>query len=390
MAQHSRGGFIFCPFLSGPYGVGRRVGGRRRVVSTPSTISQPPTTISERRGLKRPPSATPSTSSSPSSSSSAHGSLGSTPPRTLLVRKIVNGKRGTIVLLQNQRQSPSMESPEMQRYGDSPNFNQSELPISHSYADNLTNISASRPIPGGNNSSGGSGHSTSPVGGIGIPGVQSNSFRHVVSSSAPTSSHDMDHMARGSSQGPINGDDGDFYRDRRKKDIHNMIERRRRYNINDRIKELGLMLPKGSSEDMKLNKGTILKASCDYIRQLQRDRDVMMKQQQHQSKLEVTAKQYADRVRARQPQEHAVQRPHHGGHELGDESASATGPLMSQAGGPSSFLAASQMSPDIGWDQSNFSPDAGQNQMHNNHNMDYTSTRHQHYSVVVYLYILYY
>ncbi|CAJ0584347.1 unnamed protein product, partial [Mesorhabditis spiculigera] len=376
----------------------------------------------------------------------------------------------------------------MQRYGDSPNFNQSELlddliideilsledeqrirgktqplPISHSYADNLTNISASRPIPGGNNSSGGSGHSTSPVGGIGIPGVQSNSFRHVVSSSAPTSSHDMDHMVRGSSQGPINGDDGDFYRDRRKKDIHNMIERRRRYNINDRIKELGLMLPKGSSEDMKLNKGTILKASCDYIRQLQRDRDVMMKQQQHQSKLEVTAKQYADRVREleeilaqnglnapsgnlpplpvipaapRQIKQEIDESPNHTPcgslsssgfmSQLSDTTAAMaiaspigrmhhnsdyfgtspdyqtpqwrpdshknmpfsdlimedmnlatnpllhSDPLMSQAGGPSPNLAASQMSPDIGWDQSNFSPDAGQNQMHNNHNMDYT------------------
>jgi hypothetical protein len=42
--------------------------------------------------------------------------------------------------------------------------------------------------------------------------------------------------------------DADFYRDRRKKDIHNMIERRRRYNINDRIKELGLMLPKSTAE----------------------------------------------------------------------------------------------------------------------------------------------
>uniref|UniRef100_K1RR26 Transcription factor E3 n=1 Tax=Magallana gigas TaxID=29159 RepID=K1RR26_MAGGI len=32
-------------------------------------------------------------------------------------------------------------------------------------------------------------------------------------------------------------------KDRRKKDNHNIIERRRRYNINDRIKELGTLLP---------------------------------------------------------------------------------------------------------------------------------------------------
>ncbi|CAJ0921730.1 unnamed protein product, partial [Mesorhabditis belari] len=70
-----------------------------------------------------------------------------------------------------------------------------------------------------------------------------------------------------------------------------MIERRRPYNSNDRIKELGLKMPKGASEEMKLNKGTILKASCDYIRQLQKDRD------QQQNKLENAAKHYADRVR---------------------------------------------------------------------------------------------
>ncbi|EYC20978.1 hypothetical protein Y032_0020g165 [Ancylostoma ceylanicum] len=48
---------------------------------------------------------------------------------------------------------------------------------------------------------------------------------------------------------------------------------------------------------MKLNKGTILKASCDYIRQLQRDRELMLKQQAHQQKLENAAKQYAERIR---------------------------------------------------------------------------------------------
>ena len=37
-----------------------------------------------------------------------------------------------------------------------------------------------------------------------------------------------------------------FFRGRQKKDNHNMIERRRRFNINDRIKELSLLLPKSS------------------------------------------------------------------------------------------------------------------------------------------------
>ncbi|CAF0771456.1 unnamed protein product [Adineta ricciae] len=59
-------------------------------------------------------------------------------------------------------------------------------------------------------------------------------------------------------------------RDRQKKDNHNMIERRRRFNINDRIKELGTLLPKGADLDAKQNKGTILRASVDYIKILRR------------------------------------------------------------------------------------------------------------------------
>lgn len=63
------------------------------------------------------------------------------------------------------------------------------------------------------------------------------------------------------------GDMNAWAKDRQKKDNHNKIERRRRYNINDRIKELGTLLPKEDSRyyeivrDMKQNKGTILKAS---------------------------------------------------------------------------------------------------------------------------------
>ncbi|CAF0734922.1 unnamed protein product [Adineta ricciae] len=62
-------------------------------------------------------------------------------------------------------------------------------------------------------------------------------------------------------------------RDRQKKDNHNMIERRRRFNINDRIKELGTLLPKGTDLDLKQNKGTILRASVDYIKILRRQYD---------------------------------------------------------------------------------------------------------------------
>lgn len=67
-------------------------------------------------------------------------------------------------------------------------------------------------------------------------------------------------------------------KERQKKDNHNKIERRRRYNINDRIKELGTLLPKTEEtkyfelvRDMKQNKGTILKASVDYMKCLKKE-----------------------------------------------------------------------------------------------------------------------
>ncbi|XP_036386356.1 transcription factor EB isoform X3 [Megalops cyprinoides] len=60
-------------------------------------------------------------------------------------------------------------------------------------------------------------------------------------------------------------------KERQKKDNHNLIERRRRFNINDRIKELGTMIPKTNDLDVRWNKGTILRASVEYIKRMQRD-----------------------------------------------------------------------------------------------------------------------
>ncbi|XP_066559357.1 transcription factor EB isoform X2 [Amia ocellicauda] len=75
-------------------------------------------------------------------------------------------------------------------------------------------------------------------------------------------------------------------KERQKKDNHNLIERRRRFNINDRIKELGTMIPKTNDlrlysyneivgtlnpRDVRWNKGTILKASVEYIKKMQKD-----------------------------------------------------------------------------------------------------------------------
>ncbi|XP_029287243.1 transcription factor E3b isoform X2 [Cottoperca gobio] len=81
-------------------------------------------------------------------------------------------------------------------------------------------------------------------------------------------------------------------KERQKKDNHNLIERRRRFNINDRIKELGTLIPKSSEpyhndvSEMRWNKGTILKASVDYIRKLQKEQQRAKDIDMRQKKLE--------------------------------------------------------------------------------------------------------
>ncbi|CAL8380013.1 unnamed protein product [Boreogadus saida] len=75
-------------------------------------------------------------------------------------------------------------------------------------------------------------------------------------------------------------------KERQKKDNHNLIERRRRFNINDRIKELGGLIPKSSDPEMRWNKGTILKASVDYIRKLQKEQQRAKEVEMRQKKLE--------------------------------------------------------------------------------------------------------
>ncbi|XP_034446055.1 melanocyte inducing transcription factor b isoform X2 [Hippoglossus hippoglossus] len=75
-------------------------------------------------------------------------------------------------------------------------------------------------------------------------------------------------------------------KERQKKDNHNLIERRRRFNINDRIKELGTLIPKSNDPDMRWNKGTILKASVDYIRRMQREQLRAKELEIRQKKLE--------------------------------------------------------------------------------------------------------
>ncbi|XP_060929972.1 transcription factor E3a [Limanda limanda] len=75
-------------------------------------------------------------------------------------------------------------------------------------------------------------------------------------------------------------------KERQKKDNHNLIERRRRFNINDRIKELGDLIPKSTDLEMRWNKGTILRASVDYIRKMQKEQQRAREVEERQRRLE--------------------------------------------------------------------------------------------------------
>ncbi|XP_064822743.1 transcription factor E3b [Oncorhynchus masou masou] len=75
-------------------------------------------------------------------------------------------------------------------------------------------------------------------------------------------------------------------KERQKKDNHNLIERKRRFNINDRITELGSIIPNSRDLELRWNKGTILKASVDYIRKLQKEQQRAKEVEMRQKKLE--------------------------------------------------------------------------------------------------------
>ncbi|KMZ07416.1 microphthalmia-associated transcription factor isoform X4 [Drosophila simulans] len=92
-------------------------------------------------------------------------------------------------------------------------------------------------------------------------------------------------------------------KDRQKKDNHNMIERRRRFNINDRIKELGTLLPKGSDafyevvRDIRPNKGTILKSSVDYIKCLKHEVTRLRQNELRQRQVELQNRKLMSRIK---------------------------------------------------------------------------------------------
>uniref|UniRef100_A0A8B9FJS2 Transcription factor EB n=1 Tax=Amazona collaria TaxID=241587 RepID=A0A8B9FJS2_9PSIT len=77
------------------------------------------------------------------------------------------------------------------------------------------------------------------------------------------------------------------------------IERRRRFNINDRIKELGMLIPKANDLYVPVwgrVAGTILKASVDYIKRMQKDLQRSRDLENHSRRLEMTNKQLLLRI----------------------------------------------------------------------------------------------
>uniref|UniRef100_A0A671KW85 Microphthalmia-associated transcription factor-like n=1 Tax=Sinocyclocheilus anshuiensis TaxID=1608454 RepID=A0A671KW85_9TELE len=113
--------------------------------------------------------------------------------------------------------------------------------------------------------------------------TQSPAMMHMMDKHSPCSKFESYQRPEGF---PVEAEVRAFAKERQKKDNHNLIERRRRFNINDRIKELGTLIPKSNDPDMRWNKGTILKASVDYIRRLQREQQRAKELENRQKKLE--------------------------------------------------------------------------------------------------------
>lgn len=151
-------------------------------------------------------------------------------------------------------------------------------------------------------------------------------------------------------------------KERIKKDNHNQIERRRRYNINDRIKELSSLLPTSNDDakyhvlvrDMKQHKGTILKASVDYMRILKKEVQDLEKKQQE---LEVVNRQMAMKV---QEMEHS-----HVVNQLNGSSSS----MASMTSDPNQQMATEQSDCPILWQPG--TPDLSSTALDGNNNKDY-------------------
>lgn len=133
-------------------------------------------------------------------------------------------------------------------------------------------------------------------------------------------------------------------KERQKKDNHNLIERRRRFNINDRIKELGTMIPKTNDlvhSDVRWNKGTILRASVEYIKRMQKDVQRTREVENNFKRMEMTNKQLLLRI-----QELEMQARLHGlpsGSPSGLNAGDLMAPYIKQEASPEDNLSHPQM-----------------------------------------------
>ncbi|XP_071550581.1 transcription factor EB-like [Panulirus ornatus] len=89
---------------------------------------------------------------------------------------------------------------------------------------------------------------------------------------------------------------------RRKKETHNLFERRRRSLISNKIRELASLLPKSNEPYFEVvrdrcNTGQILRSSVDYMRRLKLDMEHHRKMETKRHALEVENQQLWARVR---------------------------------------------------------------------------------------------
>ncbi|KAH8548666.1 hypothetical protein BGW37DRAFT_430630 [Umbelopsis sp. PMI_123] len=89
---------------------------------------------------------------------------------------------------------------------------------------------------------------------------------------------------------------------RKRKENHNHIERKRRDHINHTIFELAEVLPKLDCKDFKANKGSILKATLQHIKDLQAENlTIRLQLQNIQSRSNTPAPSYAPPPLTEQP-----------------------------------------------------------------------------------------
>lgn len=122
-------------------------------------------------------------------------------------------------------------------------------------------------------------------------------------------------------------------KERQKKDNHNLIERRRRFNINDRIKELGTMIPKTNDLDVRWNKGTILRASVEYIKRMQKDVQRTREVENNFKRMEVANKQLWLRIQELEMQARVHGLPSNSPSGLGNN-MEMMNPFVKQEGSP--------------------------------------------------------